>query len=528
MKWTTAAAICLISVIFYAQVDFSHQFTSTPPASVTEVQDIQSFDVDGDGENECIVHYAADFSNHVMQIYSPEGALIDEQLTTGDEGQLHQKLVRYEDAVLLVSVETLYTDEPHLMVNVSDYTSGALLGSHTLTHYDDSYLCPVQVYTIHTAELNDQLEIIVGVDNWGLTYRGASQSDAYIYRFDSQLSYVDLERHCGKEIMTTTTPGTYLCVGRCAVGYEQIQVVDAYSYLRELHTTPEVSSTLLQYHSGSYSYNNFEHYPHQYVLCNRNDPAYAQYGPVVQSLVQDASSFSTEYVCYSPDLATTSWTVPGSVPSYQPIIAATCVPVNDEDNYFIAFRGYQYQLIDRLDGHVANSGTVTIAPQWIAANAAAELQFITLDDQTQAISWYTLSHPIQLGVQPPVVPQSSSWIANYPNPFKPSAAGRGPDTEIRFQISDVSQLDHAEIEIYNAKGQIVNTIDVTLSLSKCYTGNGNSPSFDELRMTQAGSCFSVTWNGTDSHGKTLPSGIYFSRLAAGNRTLASSKMILMK
>jgi hypothetical protein len=198
--------------------------------------------------------------------------------------------------------------------------------------------------------------------------------------------------------------------------------------------------------------------------------------------------------------------------SYQPITAATCVPVNEEDNYFIAFRGYQYQLIDRWDGHVANSGTVTIAPQWIAANAAAELQFITLDDQTQAISWYTLSHPIQLGAQPPVVPQSSSWIANYPNPFKPSAAGRGPITEIRFQISDVSQIEHAEIEIYNAIGQIVNTLKADVS----------------SRAKSRDLFYSVPWNGTDSRGKILPSGIYFSRLAAGNRTLASSKMILMR
>ena len=87
---------------------------------------------------------------------------------------------------------------------------------------------------------------------------------------------------------------------------------------------------------------------------------------------------------------------------------------------------------------------------------------------------------------------------NYPNPFNPS-------TEIRFQISDFSELGSAEISIYNLKGQKVKTIDVILS----------------------GVEGSVTWNGTDDSEKPVSSGIYFYKLKAGDFQV-TRKMLLMK
>jgi hypothetical protein len=121
------------------------------------------------------------------------------------------------------------------------------------------------------------------------------------------------------------------------------------------------------------------------------------------------------------------------------------------------------------------------------------------------------------------VPTPRITLANYPNPFN-------PNTEIRFQISDIRQIEHAQIDIFNTKGQKVKAIDVTLSLSKCDTGKDNDPSFDELRMKRAGSCqaYSTTWDGTDSNGQPVASGLYFYRLVAGSETLAQSKMMLLK
>ena len=78
---------------------------------------------------------------------------------------------------------------------------------------------------------------------------------------------------------------------------------------------------------------------------------------------------------------------------------------------------------------------------------------------------------------------------NYPNPFKPAVAGRGPGTTISFSFTAKDAQD-AKLEIYNVKGQKVKTFAVILS----------------------GVEGSATWNGKDDSGKSVPSGIYLYRL----------------
>jgi hypothetical protein len=100
--------------------------------------------------------------------------------------------------------------------------------------------------------------------------------------------------------------------------------------------------------------------------------------------------------------------------------------------------------------------------------------------------------------QPPLVSPPAVTLSNYPNPFNPS-------TEIRFQLSDASQLDHAQIEIFNVKGQKVRKLEMKRDLS----------------------C-SITWDGTDSTNQPVASGMYLYQLRAGNQTLAQKKMMLLK
>jgi hypothetical protein len=100
--------------------------------------------------------------------------------------------------------------------------------------------------------------------------------------------------------------------------------------------------------------------------------------------------------------------------------------------------------------------------------------------------------------QPPLVSPPAVTLSNYPNPFNPS-------TEIRFQLSDASQLDHAQIEIFNVKGQKVRKLEMKRDLS----------------------C-SITWDGTDSNNQPVASGMYLYQLRAGNQALAQKKMMLLK
>ncbi|MCF7919233.1 MAG: T9SS type A sorting domain-containing protein [Candidatus Cloacimonetes bacterium] len=108
---------------------------------------------------------------------------------------------------------------------------------------------------------------------------------------------------------------------------------------------------------------------------------------------------------------------------------------------------------------------------------------------------------VEFGTPPPGNDDNEVAVApikvnNYPNPFNPS-------TTIAFE----TQVDgNVVIDVYNVKGQLVNSLV-----------NDN---YDAGKHT-------VTWNGTDDNGNTLPSGVYFYNTKCGRYT-TSKKMILMK
>jgi hypothetical protein len=85
---------------------------------------------------------------------------------------------------------------------------------------------------------------------------------------------------------------------------------------------------------------------------------------------------------------------------------------------------------------------------------------------------------------------------NHPNPFNPS-------TTISFTLPDRKKTS---LSIYNIEGKLVSTL-IDKEMDGGYT--------------------EVTWNGTDTQGNPVSSGIYFYRLKAGSKTL-TKKMVLLK
>ncbi len=94
-------------------------------------------------------------------------------------------------------------------------------------------------------------------------------------------------------------------------------------------------------------------------------------------------------------------------------------------------------------------------------------------------------------------------LNNYPNPFKPSAAGRSSTTTISFSLEQESKV---EISIYNIKGQKIKTL---------------------LNERVSAGSRSVIWKGDDDNNNPVSSGVYFCRLKTGNTTKLQ-KMILLK
>jgi hypothetical protein len=85
---------------------------------------------------------------------------------------------------------------------------------------------------------------------------------------------------------------------------------------------------------------------------------------------------------------------------------------------------------------------------------------------------------------------------NYPNPFNPSTT---------FRIT-VPQNSRVTVGIYDVTGKLVNTL---------FAG--------ELRK----GIYTYRWDGKNSQGRTVPSGIYFASLHSG-KTTKSIKMMLIK
>ncbi|MCF7920681.1 MAG: T9SS type A sorting domain-containing protein [Candidatus Cloacimonetes bacterium] len=110
----------------------------------------------------------------------------------------------------------------------------------------------------------------------------------------------------------------------------------------------------------------------------------------------------------------------------------------------------------------------------------------------------TLKIPEDGNNQSPEVPIVYGLHQNYPNPFN-------PDTYISFALEETGP---AKIDIYNIRGQKVINL------------------FDEDAVNKD-SNISVYWNGCDSNGTSVASGIYFYRLEANGET-HNRKMVLTK
>ncbi len=87
-------------------------------------------------------------------------------------------------------------------------------------------------------------------------------------------------------------------------------------------------------------------------------------------------------------------------------------------------------------------------------------------------------------------------LGNYPNPFN-------PETTIKFSLAED---ENVRIDIYNIKGQLVNTIV-----------NEQLKAGDNV----------IVWSGKDVHNKPTASGVYFYRLKTKDKTFVR-KMMLMK
>jgi hypothetical protein len=98
-------------------------------------------------------------------------------------------------------------------------------------------------------------------------------------------------------------------------------------------------------------------------------------------------------------------------------------------------------------------------------------------------------------------PKVSAVFANYPNPFN-------PETWIPFQLAEAAKVT---VQIYNAQSRLVRSLDL-----------GHKEAGYYLQKNKA-----IYWDGRDTNGEHVASGIYFYTLQAGSYQ-ATKKMVILK
>lgn len=173
---------------------------------------------------------------------------------------------------------------------------------------------------------------------------------------------------------------------------------------------------------------------------------------------------------------------------------------DDNGNFYVS--SWQNNRVYKFDSNFANSPVIFSNH----SDDPADIYFDKINNVLAVPLFFT--HQIEFVDAGTGIDQSSiiekpvkSLIHNYPNPFNPT-------TEIRFRISDFSEITSAAIEIFNLKGQHVKTFLL------------NSLTDQPIN--------SITWNGTDQTGQPVSSGIYFYKLIVNDEIEAQNKMTLMK
>ena len=100
-----------------------------------------------------------------------------------------------------------------------------------------------------------------------------------------------------------------------------------------------------------------------------------------------------------------------------------------------------------------------------------------------------------------LVPENTTLLANYPNPFN-------PETWIPYHLAESAEVT---LRIYAINGTLVRTLDL-----------GHQPAGRYQARSQA-----AYWDGRNEMGESVASGVYFYTLTAGDFT-ATRKMLIRK
>ncbi|MCK5052542.1 MAG: T9SS type A sorting domain-containing protein [Candidatus Cloacimonetes bacterium] len=250
--------------------------------------------------------------------------------------------------------------------------------------------------------------------------------------------------------------------------------------------------------SESQGYSTQSHFPSNIRFLNANDFNFNNYGLLFYYKTQDSDyGIRVNFRNFLPDMSDTLWTSNVTNIGVDNISASTCVNVNNENHYVMYFRENNLEVRDRISGDIIYNQYSSIIPFSIQRNSEGELLFFEENSDENGYDVYVLENEIQVSSDNALTIPLKFQFCNYPNPFNPT-------TTISFSVPEKSKVD---LSIYNIKGQKIKSL---------------------VRESVESGKHSVIWNGVDSFGNSVSSGVYLYKLNVNGKTEAVKKCLLLK
>ena len=507
---------CFLLIIFFcnislvAIVNFEFQFDIDYPENNPTLNNIQIIDVNGDEQLDIVLFYETQENNLLIECYNINGEFITEKIVTGNFSSNSKGWLTHHNDDLLIIGEFIY--EYELMIKIQNFNSNDVVDSLIINEAHHYALFPIEITDLKAYSHNDDLIILAGVlNNTGIYI---NETDLYRFTFNDSLHYDQVIQDSGEEIHDFTGSDYLVTTGYIWEMDFELYYSDITRYINYISKN-DYSTLIYLYESSGSNTSSISHWPAQFIVLNQNDNYYYNYGLLLQKVVYDSDGNSVHFRNYFPNETNLNWSSDSTLIGHNLITSSTCIKVNNENHYVMYFRNNFLEIRDRITGEIIHHQESDIIPSNIEMDSSNDLFFFVDNEEDEILSVYKLAEEIYVSSDENQIPINDFNLINYPNPFNPSGAGRGPTTTIAFNLTTehtslrqgyAGQAESTELIIYNIKGQKIKTLAVTLS----------------------GVEGSVVWDGTDEDNQPVSSGIYFYKLNVNGKIEAVKKCLLLK
>jgi len=479
-----------------AQVNFEHEFSFSYPANAENVEIKQLYDYNNDNIDDVVLAYNDSLSNnkHVL-IVDRNGTVLDTM-----NFQVNNTYPEIFDSYLFRRngynhiVYSCYNENYQLVTKVKDLHDSTLVDSAVFN--PDGLLGDFRVHGKF-----DHDSISTFTVGYTITYMEVSYS--HTLRFDlanDSLSFIDCYWDGGLSSVQVND-STILYVGCGSYFMDPVVTVD-YSLNKFTNFN---SIEKLDWIRGSVNYGYlkkkypiYDNYPLSYKILSKNDLAMGQPHLVRFRRRDTEEGYSVGFRAFESNNWQEIWSSTYSNIGTGGMQAATCIEVNDENNYVLYFCGDKLEIRNRTDGSIKHYQDSVITCCKILRESNDNLLFFVNNSAQNEYDVYT-NDPIYIAIDDPA-PANEFELHAYPNPFHKSTT---------FSYSGQMNLpDESIIKIYNIKGQLIKQLPLATHSQS-----------DKVK---------ATWDGKDNWGQLVSSGLYFYQVKSGEKVIAENRCLLLR